>query len=47
LPLFVFIISSHITPKSAIAFYGLLDFIVYARHGRELTGWKSPVREPC
>ncbi len=24
-----------------------LDGLVYARHGRELKGCKSPVREPC
>ncbi|MDP3028569.1 MAG: hypothetical protein Q8O04_03575 [Deltaproteobacteria bacterium] len=25
----------------------LLQPVVYARHGRELKGCKSPVREPC
>jgi len=37
-----------ITPGSVGAgFFGdPLDPIVYARHGRELMGWKSPVREP-
>jgi len=26
---------------------GLVYVLVYARHGRELMGWKSPVCEPC
>ncbi|MCL5423194.1 MAG: hypothetical protein M1461_12085, partial [Nitrospirae bacterium] len=32
--------------KSIEAIPGLVEQFVYARHGRELMGWKSPVREP-
>ena len=34
------------TAKIYDAFYGQVDLIVYAQHGRELMGWKSPVGEP-
>jgi len=34
------------TDVRGAAFCDPLDGVVYARHGRELMGWKSPVREP-
>jgi hypothetical protein len=37
---------SHQCPKPDAAIPRQVDAVVYARHGREVMGWKSPVREP-
>ena len=34
------------SPAGAL-FARLVHWLVYARHGRELMGWKSPVYESC
>ena len=33
-------------PNQPRVFFRRLDFFVYARHGHELMGWKSPIIEP-
>ncbi len=35
-----------INKKTPTVTPNLVEPLVYARHGRELMGWKSPVREP-